>query len=63
MLQICPTWTGVHGCDQHETGWISECGSGKDDFGISSDNLLIVSEKIFSVLRKHNIDMCDIETW
>ena len=33
----------------------------KDDFVISDDNMLLVSEKAYSFLKKYNIDHCDVK--
>lgn len=41
--------------------WIKITGvAGKDDFGISESQNLIVSKKALEVLRKSNIDNCDV---
>ena len=34
--------------------------AGKDDFGISPDNLLVVSERMLKVLKSFNLNECDI---
>ncbi|MCP3944983.1 MAG: hypothetical protein GY710_26385 [Desulfobacteraceae bacterium] len=44
--------------------WLKVQGeAGKDDFGISSDNFLIVSERILKILKNFNLNECEIEEW
>ena len=37
--------------------------AGVDDFGISQENSLIVSERALMFLKKFNLDNCEIESW
>jgi hypothetical protein len=37
--------------------------AGYDDFGISDENTLVVSEKVLELLKKFKIDNCDIEKY
>ncbi len=37
--------------------------AGKDDFGLSPNNLLVVSERILKLLKNHRLNECDIEEW
>jgi len=44
--------------------WLKVTGeAGKDDFGISSNNLLIVSERILNILKTFQINECEVDEW
>jgi hypothetical protein len=44
--------------------WLKVSGDpGKDDFGISADNLLVVSERVMNILKSHSFNECDVEVW
>jgi hypothetical protein len=44
--------------------WLHVAGSaGVDDFGLTDDASLVVSDKALAVLRTHQIDNCDVEPY
>jgi hypothetical protein len=44
--------------------WLKVLGeAGKDDFGISRDNQLIVSERALEILKPFGLSHCDMTDW
>lgn len=47
-----------------EFRWLQVSGAaGQDDFGISSEHALVVSEAALSVLKQHGIEHCEMVEW
>ena len=47
-----------------EFAWLKISGTaGEDDFGMSSDNRLVVSEAVWKVLASFSVTYCDVSTY
>jgi hypothetical protein len=47
-----------------ECSWLKVVGkAGEDDFGLSSDFRLVVSESALSVLKTFQLENCEVKTW